>query len=252
MRKLFFATSLIASTTLLFGCQQIIQKLKGGADAGADAESALVDAEAPAEVTPTVDAAPEAPAPPPVTAKNVADVARFPGESAVVDDGEKVAAVSEARTAPKSGSIVARLQPGTEVTKIAEYQSSVLVSFADPKDASSTLLGWVAESSFSAPIVKRVATDAGAPNTSVPDAGKPADAGAVLHLDAGLLSLVDAGAILRRLTCPIGMATVTLGKEPVCRKRCTKDTDCGQGKAGSCAPATTTSGSVAKVCVDVP
>src|SRR5256885_3194621 len=42
-----------------------------------------------------------------------------------------------ARTAAKGGNTVTIVKPGTDVTKYAEFQDSFLVTFPDPKDASS-------------------------------------------------------------------------------------------------------------------
>jgi hypothetical protein len=231
MRKNHVSIGLLACV-LALGCQFL---KKGDADAGDDGSAAATDgatavAEAEAPPPPETDAAP-APAPVVVTAKNAADVARFPAEAAVADDDSKLAAVAYARSSPKSGTVVATLQPGADVAKIAEYQNSILVQFADPKDASTTLLGWIGKESFTAPAIKRV--DGG-----VVDAGAPKDAGGV--------AVVDAGA--KKLTCAANQVAVVLSKDPVCKKKCAKDADCKGGAAGSCAPASTATGGVAKVC----
>lgn len=233
MRKLFVATGWLSCIALVFGCQFL--KKKDDGDAAADATAAAV-VEAEAGTGPTAEAADAEPAPAPapapaptaVTAKNSADVARFPGETAIEDDDMKLASAGIARAAPKSGAIVATIQPGTDVTKVAEYQNSILVTFADPKDASSTLMGWIGKESFTVSAVKRL--DAG-----VRDASAPVDAG----------GKVDP----KKLTCPLGMVAVVLSKDPTCRKRCTKDSDCKGGAAGACGPASTVAGTVAKVCV---
>ncbi len=230
MRKLFVASALLA---LLAGCQLL--KKKDDADAAADAAAAaVVDTDA-ASATAAADAAPAAPTPAPVTAKNSADVARFPGESPVPDDDMKLASVGTARTSPKSGAIVATIKPGTDVTKVAEYQSSILVTFADPKDASSTLMGWIGTESFTAPVVKKV------------DGGVVVDAG--VRDAAAPPAPVDAGAAKKELNCPANFVAVVLGDRTTCRKRCTKDTDCKDKKVGGCGPVATAAGSVAKVCV---
>lgn len=237
MRNALFAAGLISSAALL-GCPF---KKGGDADAAADAASAP-EAEAPAAAV--VDAAPT---PALVHAKNSADVARFPGETPVSDDDLKLASTGSARTSPKTGTVVATLKPGTDVQKIAEYQSSILVAFVDPNDASSTLMGWIAKESFSAPAVS-TKRDAGASDAAAPvaDAGKAADAG---HADAG--KVADAGgADAKKLTCATGQVAVVLSKDPVCRKKCTKDADCKGGSAGSCANATTAAGGIARVCAN--
>ncbi|HVH42186.1 MAG TPA: hypothetical protein VM925_07570 [Labilithrix sp.] len=218
MRNLLVSTGLLSCALLVLGCPF---KKKDEADAAADA--AVVDAEAPTAVV--ADAAPPAPV---VTAKNAADVARFPAETAVTDDDMKLASTGYARTTPKTGKLVAALKPGTDVVKLAEYQDCVLATFADPKDASSTLMGWIDRTSFSAPaaVVKRDGgvSDAAAP-PAVVDAGPPPKAG-----------------------CPANFVSVVLAKDPVCRKKCAKDADCKGGAAGACANATTAAGGVARVC----
>jgi hypothetical protein len=224
MRNKFLAVGLACA--FVVGCQYL---KKNGADAGDAAVTdaavtTVAEAEAPAAVT---DAAP-ASAPAAVTAKNVADVARFPAETAVTDDDLKLASVAYARTSPKTGTVVATLQPGADVMKIAEYQNSILVTFADPKAASSTLMGWIGKESFTATaIVKKL--DGGVTDAAAPPA------------------LVDAGA--KKLTCPANMVAVVLSKDPTCRKKCTKDSECKGGTAGGCATASTAAGGVAKVCV---
>lgn len=207
MRKLLLA-GLVSCSVLVLGCP----KKKGDA----------ADAAPEAEAAPIVDAATT----PTVTAKNSADVARFKAETSVTDDASKIQATSYARTTPKSGTVVATLKPGTDVTKVSEYHESILVTFADPKDASTTLMGWLEKEAFSAPVY-----------VAKPDAGAK---------DAGTTS-PDAGGG-KTLTCPTGMVAVVLSKEPVCRKRCTKDSNCKGGAPGVCANATTAAGSVARIC----
>ncbi|MBX3204765.1 MAG: hypothetical protein KF764_06835 [Labilithrix sp.] len=222
MRKLILAVALVSTAALVLGCP--LMKKKDDAEADAAADAAGEQAEAP----PVVEDA--APPPPVVTAKNAADVARFAAETPVTDDDMKLASSGVARTAPKTGAVVATLKPGTDVGKIAEYQGSVLVTFADPKDASTSLMGWIVKESFTAPAVVR-RTDAGVS-------------------DAGTAPAVDAGhSAPKKLTCPMGMVAVVLSAEPLCRKKCAKDSDCKGGAAGACANASTAAGSVAKVCV---
>lgn len=219
MRKLFFLT-VVSCAVLALGCPK---KKDGAADAAADAEAP--EAEAPAAAV--VDAEP---APAAVNAKNSADVARFPGETAITDDDAKLGQVAPVRTSPRSGSVIATLKPGAEVNKIAEYQHSILVSFADPKDASTTLMGWIGKEAFTA----SVARDAGVKaDAGVVDAGVKADAG-VAHADAGA-----------KVTCSAGMAAVVLTKDPVCKKKCTRDSDC---KVGKCENASGPTGAVVRVC----
>ncbi|MDF2691813.1 MAG: hypothetical protein K0S65_196 [Labilithrix sp.] len=224
MRKILFVTGLVSCAVVVLGCP-----LKKKEDADAASDAALVEAAAPPVV---VDAAPT---PAAVTAKNTADVARFPAEAPVSDDDLKLASTGTARTSPKTGTVIATLKPGTDVTKISEYQSSILVTFADPKDANVTLLGWIGKESF-----------APAPATAKRDGGVT-DAGAVVVTDASAPAPVDAGAA-KKLTCPMGMVAVVLTKDPTCRKKCTKDSDCKGGAAGGCANASLAAGGVARVC----
>src|SRR5688572_15758681 len=101
MRRLLLVP-LFSCALVFLGCPK-----KGGdaADGGADAAA---EAEAPAAAE-VVDAAP---APIAINAKNVADVARFPGETAVTDDDSKLARITPAQSAPRGGKVVATLKPG--------------------------------------------------------------------------------------------------------------------------------------------
>jgi hypothetical protein len=135
MRKLVLLSGLLPCLLLLAGCP----KKDGDADAAAEAAAPDPDAA-------VVTAPAEAPVVP--DAKNKADVARFQNEVAVTDDEARPAAFVSARTSPKSGAVVASLKPGTDIHKHAEYQDCFLVSFPDPKDASTTLMGWIEKSSF--------------------------------------------------------------------------------------------------------
>src|SRR5690606_28612682 len=136
MRKLALLSGLLPCLLILAGCPK-----KGGDDADAAAEAAAPE--------PEPDAAAAATEPPPETAppvpeaKNKADVARFEAETKVDDDDTRPIAPVYARTSPKSGSIVASVKPGTDIHKHAEYKDCYLVSFPDPKDPSSTLMGWI-------------------------------------------------------------------------------------------------------------
>jgi hypothetical protein len=211
----------LAALVLVVGCDLI--KKKGDADAAADAA-----AEAAAPPAAVVEDAAPPPGPVAINAKNVADVARFPGETAVTDDDSKLAQLAAARTTPKGGNVVSMIKPGNDVTKVAEYQESFLVTFADPKDANTTLIGWISKDAFTARTV--TARDGGVKADARPavDAGPPAPV---------------------KLTCPGGSTAVVLSTAPVCRKKCTKDADCKTTTAGSCANASSPSGSVVRVCV---
>lgn len=231
MRKLVLLG--VACVAFVSGCD-LINKLKGGdADAGSDAAAA--DA-----AVAIVDAGePDAAAAPPIVvqAKNVGDVARYPGETAVPDDDAKLLQPSPARTSPKSGNVVATIPAGGEVMKVAEYQGSFLVTFPDPKDASSTLMGWIAKESFSAATRVIVKTDGGV-----------VDAGPAPIADAGAPK-ADAGAA--KVTCSIGFTAIVLtpGAAPVCKKKCIADANCPSKAAGACANASSQTGGVVRACV---
>lgn len=236
MRKLFLSSLVLASVVVLFGCPK--KKGAEGADAGEEA-----GAEQPTAAGPDAAAAPPPPAA--AAAKNTADVARFPGETKIENEAAEIASTTIVRTAPKGGSVVTTLKPGADVTKIASFQDSLLVSFADPKEASSTLMGWVSKDAFVAAVIsdagmKDSGVDGG-PRDGGTDAG-PKDAGAV---DAA--AVVDAGK--PALKCPAGQVGVLTGAEPVCKKRCSTDADCG-GAKGACGPAAAEKGGRAvQVCV---
>jgi hypothetical protein len=203
----------VLAVLLLTGCP----KKKG--DEG-DAASDAPVAQAPAE-----DAAPPPPALP--TAKNEADVARFKGETSLGDDDAKIAIITYPRTAPTGGTIVATLKIGTEVGKVASYQNSILITFVDPKDPNTTLMGWVGTGSFLAPAAVKV------------DAGPKVDAGAnVVVADAGPPPF----------TCGAGTEAINLAAGPACKKKCATDADC---KNPTCSIASALHGGRAvRVCVN--
>jgi hypothetical protein len=206
---------LILSTVLVACTVALFGCPKKAGDADAASDAALAEAEAP-----PIDAA-EAP---PIAAKNSAEIARFAAEVAVPDDDAKVMSPATVRTSPRAGSVVATLKVGTDVTKVAEYQGAFLITFPDPKDASVTLMGWVGKEGFSAWVPKKV-TDAAAP---VPvDAGPPP-----------------------KLTCPNGLVAVIITKDPICKRKCAKDSDCKNTAAGSCQNANGQAGTVVRACVN--
>ncbi|MBX3192040.1 MAG: hypothetical protein KF819_33930 [Labilithrix sp.] len=189
---------------------------KGGeADAG-EVEAAVVEA--------VVDAAPAVPA-----AKNANDVARFPGETALADDDLKlVDAFTTVRTGPKQGGTVATLRAGTDVVKMAEYQGAFLITFADPKDPNTHLMGWIDKGAF---VQDVLIVDAG-PRDAAKDVAPPPP--------------VDAGF---GLVCPPNNAVVVnLAPTPVCKTKCKEDKECPGAAAGSCVAAQTPDNKVVKVC----
>ncbi|MDB4941187.1 MAG: hypothetical protein JWP97_721 [Labilithrix sp.] len=217
VRTLFFGCAVVSGALLLAGCPK---KTDDAADAAA------VDA-APAPV----DAAPAAAAAPP--AKNVGEVARFPAEKPLADDAEKtVDLFAQARTSCKAGNNVALVRAGTDPFKVAEFQDCVLVTFPDPKDAATFLMGWIPKAAFTLDAVK----DAGLKDAQA-DAAK--DAAPDAAPDAALAG-----------RCPAGQEEVTLGAGGVCRKKCTTPKDCKSGAAGSCLPVRTTAGKTMTVCAN--
>ena len=214
MRKLFLCCALGSCVAVLVGCPK---KKDGAADDAGD-EAAVAAA---------VDAAPPPPAAP--VAKNAPDVARFPAEKALADDDAKtVDLFTQAKTGCKSGNNVALLKSGTDPFKIAEFQDCLLVTFADPKDATVTLMGWIPKAAF----VLSAPRDAGVKDAAVDAA-------------VAVVPVVP-------VKCPAGQETVVnvAGGAGVCRKKCTADKDCKTPTAGACAPATTLAGKITKVCAN--
>jgi hypothetical protein len=213
MRNVFLLVTPVLCLAVL-GCP------KKGADADAgDLDSAPV-------VQAVVDAAPALPA-----AKNAGDIARFAAETAIADDDFKlVDAFTTVRTGPKQGGVVTTLRAGTDVVKIADYQGAFLITFVDPKDPSSRLMGWIDKGAF----VQDVIVDAG-PRDAAKDAAPDA---AVAVVDAGF-----------GLVCPANNAVVVgLAPTPVCKKKCKEDKECAGGVAGSCVTAQTPDKKLLKVC----
>lgn len=142
-----------------------------------------------------VDAAPP-PAAEPV-AKNAAKVAHFPNETKLGMEKEKLQAdVTTARESPGSGPFVANLKKDVEVTKVASRSDYFLVAFADPKDASSILEGWIPKGGFTA--------SPPGPKTAAPCPvkGQVRFAGAACKYDC------------EKTPCPAGMACTGLGSRP--------------------------------------
>ncbi len=201
MRKLILVCALVPCVATLLGCPK-----KTDADAGDDATAAVV----------VVDAAPAAP-----VAKNVNDVARFPAEKPVTDDTQKtIDLFASVKTGCKSGNQVALMKAGTDPFKIAEFQDCFLVTFADPKDANTTLMGWLPKDAFTR----------------------------VTVLDAGIK---DAAVAVTTLKCPAGQeAIANIGTAATCKKKCTADKDCKTPTANACANASTVGGKIVKVCAN--
>lgn len=211
---------------LITGCPK-----KGGDAADAEAEAAVV-----AEV----DAAPAVVAP---TAKNAGDIARFGTEKPIANEaGKLVDGLTTVRTGPRQGGVVASLRAGTDVTKIAEHKDCFLVTFADPKEPATTLMGWVGNDAFTADPIR----DAG-PKDAATDAATDAAVKDAAVADAAPAA-VDAGPAA--LKCAAGQQIVELGAGPVCKKKCTTDKDCKDKAPKSCAPGTAPGGKVIHFCAN--
>jgi hypothetical protein len=127
------------SSLVLFGATgcSLLHHEAGGTDAGP-----AVDAAPPVTV---LDAGPVAPPAP----DNVNQVGRFPDEVPISDVEAKIADPNvSARNAVPGGALVATLKIGTPVTQIAKHETFLLCTFADPKNPTRTLEGWVAEQAF--------------------------------------------------------------------------------------------------------
>ncbi len=178
MRTLFCSSAFaVLATTTLAGCPG---KKDAGADASSDAAVAVVDAGAVNQIA------------------NESDIKRYPTDETALDGDATVKAPSTAarKSVPK-GDVVASLKAGTTVTQLFDHNGYYLVTFADPKDETRTLEGWVPKSAFQPPrvIAKVVA--------KVPKCGE----GELLSIGG------DDGSAK-------------------CRKACTEDTDCPKG--GQC------------------
>jgi hypothetical protein len=99
-------------------------------------------------------AAPSAAALPPSSApkgpKPAESVVRYANELAVEQTKTTVTFDMNVRYAPnkQDGDVIVALRAGTEVTKLSKRGQWYLVSFADPKDSSKTLTGWIWEQAF--------------------------------------------------------------------------------------------------------
>lgn len=219
MRKLFLAALLPSALVMVASLTGCPKKVDPNAADAAD------EAAAPVAVA---DAAPVAP-----VAKNVNEVARFPAEKPLVDDTQKtIDLFANVRTGCKSGTPVALVKAGTDAFKIAEFQDCILVTFPDPKDATTNLMGWIPKDAYT--------------RDTVFDAGVK-DAAVAVAVDAAVP--VPVGGILK---CPAGQeAVVNITADPrgVCRKRCTADKDCKTPTAGACAVAQTNLQKGTRVCV---
>lgn len=234
-RFLGLAITLGVAVSLLGGCKSLLKKAQQ--DAGTVAEEEPVADAATVTVTGS-------------GAKNEKDILRYAKEEKIADEAATIGKDGgvAVKTFPGNGMEVATLAKGTAVVKIAKYFSTgVLITFDDPAGGGK-LMGWVPPEVFAstavaaatqtatannvAPTTPKAATvDAGA----VTDAGVSKDAGAA---DAGKTATVDAGASPASPAtpgasvlvaqpdgagkCPTGFALIG----PLCRRPCTKDTEC--------------------------
>lgn len=217
MRKIVILLSLVPSVVLLAACP--LMKKKGGEEDAAAEAGAVAVAEEASAPEPAAEASAPPPTAVPVTAKNAGEIARFAAETKIESQAAKILSATVARTGPRSGGNVAALKPQTDVVKVAEYKDAFLVTFADPKDSATTLMGWVNKEAFTA------IADAG------PDAAKP---------DAA----VDAGPVVAKCAAGQELVVVGAGMPAVCKKKCTADKDCAKG----CLVAQSASGKAVRVC----
>lgn len=204
MRTVFRGACLGLLVFAASNCAQLKEKLMG---AGADAAAEVDAAAAPAAAVEADSAAPAATTAPTATeelagpkASNENDIARFPDETKLDNVAATVERSAPVREVPSTGKVVVTLNKGAKVTKIGERDKYFLVTFADPKNASSNLMGWLYQDSFTA--------------ASVVDAGAAA----------------DAGVAEKPLTCKTG-ETALISDNPFCGKVCKSDADCGSGQA---------------------
>ena len=194
-------TSIVALALLaLTGCDQLKSKLGKGApaDAAASADPATAAADAADAGAATTPVAASEPAP-----KNLAAVATFGNENAL----ENVEATTKranirVTTAIPTGSEVAILPAGAVVKQVAEKSGFYRVTFADPKDPTSRLVGWVDKTAFIAP------------TSSPPTIGSAA------------------AKAKKPITCAAGQVLAGEGEEatPACSKPCSDDKDCAGGE----------------------
>jgi hypothetical protein len=130
------AASTIVALVALFALVGCPKKTADAADAAAEGGA-------------TADAGPEA--------ANEADLTRYPDEQAIDHQAAtiKTPKANALKATPK-GDIVASLKKGDTVTELSEHNGYYRVVFADPKDASRKLEGWVVKFAFDdPPVVKK-------------------------------------------------------------------------------------------------
>ncbi len=182
-------------------------KKKEVPDAGAEPEPSS---------EPTTEPTTEPSTPPPSTplASNSEDVARFGEETKLANVHALVVLAANARESPPNGPVVTPLPKGTEVTEIAQRDAYILAVFANPKNTSESLMGWIFAPSLGGAAV--------APAVVVPTI--KTDGGAVVRVDASVPVPVPP------TSCPAGL-TLVMVDLPVCAKICAEDKECPTGQA---------------------
>ena len=105
-------------------------------------------------------------------AANAADVARFPDETDFANvDATTGHGGTKVYKSPPNGEVIVTLSAGTAVSQVAGHESSVLIGFTDPKDATRKLLGWVAKASLSEGSPSAPPAPHGGGGTAAVDAG---------------------------------------------------------------------------------
>lgn len=189
----------IAPLLLSLGCDRIKAKLGKGGDAGAAV--AVADGDASAASVAVADAggaAAVAVDPPP---KNAASVARFGSENALGDAEATIKRPVRVTTAIPSGADVASIPAGTIVKQVAEKGGFYRVTFADPKEPTARLTGWVDKLAFIDPASVAPGA-AGAAKTKKP------------------------------IKCAAGLVLAGSDEKatPVCSKTCSDDKECSGGE----------------------
>jgi hypothetical protein len=267
------------SVLCLEGCKLL---KKGGAEEDAAVATPEAVADAGAAATPAVDgAAPTAAAGADAGIKlaepaNAADVARFPGETKIADEAAKLLAnTTLVHKAPPSTGLVATLNKGADVVKLASFGDDFVVQFANPKNASEQLVGWVNKAAFAAtPVTKKTCAkpqELFADGLCHQPCTKPEqcpkgnlcngvemraslDGGASLPINfcqaAPPPAAVDAGAP-KPLVCASPKVAAVFPNEKVatCRKPCKNDADC-KGQAKACASAKGADGKAVTACIN--
>ena len=136
--RLVSVVSLVAVIPLVSGCGLLKKKGDDAADAAAEAAVAEV-----------AEAAPPPAATPAATNEN--DVSRFPDEKKLENVVATIQRPTNVREIPGIGKVVAALAKGGTVTEIAQRSTFFLVVFTNPADQK-TLMGWISQDSFTAPV----------------------------------------------------------------------------------------------------